>query len=153
MERPTATQTTPDTSANPSADAIEARVVALAEQLGRWVGTVQAKADGWMDVPALQEEVKRIRDGAATLLGQLGTAVKAGANAARATEAARRTKPAKTTKSTISTISTGSRSGGKVDAPGKKHLKAPRARSVKHSDQMISKGKASRQMRRGPTKG
>jgi len=142
MERPTATSN-PNTSAT-SSDAIEQRVVALAEQLGRWVGTVQTKADGWMDVPALQEEVKRIRDGAAALLGQIGTAVKAGARSAKATEAARRTKPAPPA------TSTAGRSGGKVDAPGKKHRKAaPRTRSVKHSDQMISKGNAARQMRRG----
>jgi hypothetical protein len=45
------------------------------------------------------------------------------------------------------------RSGGKVDAPGKKHRKpAPRSR-VKHSNEMISKGNAARQMRRGPNKG
>ena len=148
MERPTATPNSPSPSTTPSADAIEQRVVALAEQLGRLVGTVQARADGWMDVPALQEEVKRIRDGAAALLGQIGTAVKAGARSAKATEAARRTKPAPPA------TSTAGRSGGKVDAPGKKHRKAaPRTRSVKHSDQMISKGNASRQMRRGPNKG
>ena len=95
-----------------------------------------------MDVPALQEQVTRIRDGAASLLGQLGAAVQAGAKAAKATEAAKAPKP------------TGARSGGKVDAPGKKHRKpAARTRSVKHSNQMISKGKASRQMRRGPNKG
>jgi hypothetical protein len=68
--------------------------------------------------------------------------VKAGAKAAKAAEAARAT----TTKPP-----TAARSGGKVDAPGKKHRKpAARTRSVKHSNQMISKGKASRQMRRGP---
>ncbi|HEY3044273.1 MAG TPA: hypothetical protein VGJ39_09620 [Vicinamibacterales bacterium] len=141
MERPTATPNPPGTSATPSVDAIEQRVIAFAEQLGRLVGTVQARADGWMDVPALQEQVTRIRDGAASLLGQLGAAVKAGAKAGKATEAARAANPA------------GARSGGKVDAPGKKHRKpAARTRSVKHSDQMISKGKASRQMRRGPNK-
>jgi hypothetical protein len=120
-------------------------VVAFAEQLGRLIGTVQARADGWMDVPALQEQVTKIRDGAASLLGQLGTAVKAGAKAAKAAEAARATTPTKAQGPTAA------RSGGKVDAPGKKHRKpAARTRSVKHSNQMISKGKASRQMRRGP---
>ena len=140
MERPTATPTTPSTSTTPSADPIEQRVVAFAEQLGRLVGTVQARADGWMDVAALQEQVTRIRDGAASLLGQLGTAVKTGrAKAAKGAGAKRQT---------------GARSGGKVDAPGKKHRKpAARTGSVKHSNQMIAKGNASRQMRRGPKKG
>jgi hypothetical protein len=142
MERPTAISK-PNTSATPS-DAIEQRVVALAEQLGRWVGTVQTKADGWMDVPALQEQVTRIRDGAAGLLRQLGEAAARGraATAPVGSTTKKATKPA------------AGRSGGKVDAPGKKHRQpAPRTRSVKHSDQMIAKGNASRQMRRGPKKG
>lgn len=144
MERPTATQNPPGTSATPSADAIEQRLVAFAEQLGRLVGTVQARADGWMDGPALQEQVTRIRDGAAGLLRQLGEAAARGkAAASRGTTRPR--KPA---------TAAGGRSGGKVDAPGKKHRKpAPRTRSVKHSDEMISKGNAARQMRHGRHKG
>ena len=138
MERPTATNT-PGTSATPSADAIEQRVVAFAEQLGRLVGTVQAKADGWMDVPALQEQVTRIRDGAAGLLRQLGEAGARG-KAAAATASRKSEKP---------TRSTAGRSGGKVDAPGKKHRKpAARTPGVKHSNEMISKGNAARQRRR-----
>jgi len=151
MERPTATSN-PNTSAT-SSDAIEQRVVAFAEQLGRLVGTVQAKADGWMDVPALQEQVSRIRDGAAGLLKQLGDAAARGraATAPKGSKTAKAKKPAPPTRSTKAA---GSRSGGKVDAPGKKHRQpAPPARSVKHSDLMISKANASRQMRRGPNKG
>jgi hypothetical protein len=137
MGRPTATNT-PGTSANPSTDAIEQRVVAFAEQLGRLVGTVQAKADGWMDVPALQEQVTRIRDGAAGLLRQLGDAGARGKAAAAATR-----KPQKPT------MSTAGRSGGKVDAPGKKHRKpAASTPGVKHSNEMIAKGTAARQRRR-----
>ena len=144
MERPTATQNPPGTSGTPSADAIEQRLVAFAEQLGRLVGTVQARADGWMDGPALQEQVTRIRDGAAGLLRQLGQAAARG-KAAASSGTSRPKKPA---------TGTGGRSGGKVDAPGKKHRKpAPRARSVKHSDEMISKGNAARQMRHGRHKG
>jgi hypothetical protein len=147
MERPTATPDT-STSATPS-DAIEQRVVAFAEQLGRLVGTVQAKADGWMDVPALQEQVTRIRDGAAGLLRQLGDAA---ARGRAATAPGTRTKKRPT--AAKATTATAGRSGGKVDAPGKKHRKpAPRTGSVKHSNQMIAKGNASRQMRRGPDKG
>jgi len=151
MERPTATSNT-NTSATPS-DAIEQRVVAFAEQLGRLVGTVQAKADGWMDVPALQEQVIRIRDGAAGLLKQLGHAAARG-RAATAPKASRTGKAKKPAPAARTTKAAGGRSGGKVDAPGKKHRQpAPRTTSVKHSDLMISKGNASRQMRRGPNKG
>jgi hypothetical protein len=40
------------------------------------------------------------------------------------------------------------RSGGRVDAPGKKHRKAPaRRRGVKHSDQTIAKIEAVKQTR------
>ena len=97
-----------------------------------------------MDGPALQEQVTRIRDGAAGLLRQLGQAAARG-KAAASSGTSRPKKPA---------TGTGGRSGGKVDAPGKKHRKpAPRARSVKHSDEMISKGNAARQMRHGRHKG
>ena len=36
-------------SATSATDPVEQRLVAFAEQLGRIVGTVQAKADGWLD--------------------------------------------------------------------------------------------------------
>ena len=150
MGRPTATPDTPGTSATPSTAAIEQRVIAFAEQLGRLVGTVQARADGWMDGPALQEQVTRIRDGAAALLGQLGT----GRKTRRRKPPVRAGARAKAAKATGATRPTADRSGGKVDAPGKQHRKpAPRSRSVKHSNEMIPKGNAARQMRRGPSRG
>src|SRR5436190_12755132 len=124
MERPTATQNPPGTSGTPSADAIEQRLVAFAEQLGRLVGTVQAKADGWMDVPALQEQVTRIRDGAAGLLRQLGEAAARGRAATAGSGTRKGNNPATPTRTAKSA---GGRSGGKVDAPGKKHRQpAPR---------------------------
>src|SRR4051812_4263806 len=72
---PTATQrdssTAPTTSGTPRVDALEERVVAFAEQLGRIAGTVQAKTAGWMDRDTLKKELARVRDGAADLLQQL----------------------------------------------------------------------------------
>jgi hypothetical protein len=48
------------------------------------------------------------------------------------------------------TKATAGRSGGKVDAPGKKHRGAPAATpGVKHSDLMIPKVTAATKMRRG----
>src|SRR3954470_3487827 len=73
-------------------DPMEQRVVAFAEQLGRIVGTVQAKTEGWMDRDALSRQITSVRDGAADLLEQLTTTVtnvtgtntaEAGAGAAR----------------------------------------------------------------------
>jgi hypothetical protein len=94
----------------PPADAMEQRVAAFAEQLGRVVGTVQAKAEGWMDRETLNRQIAGVRDGAADLLAHLAGAVtKGGAkkkSAAAAPQAAAK-----------------GRSGGLVDAPGKKHRK------------------------------
>ena len=90
---------------------IEKQVLAFAEQLGRIAGTVQAKAEGWIDREAVNKQIATARDAAADLLDQLADA----ANASRKStvEAARKSKDAK------------GRSGGVVDAPGKKHRKQP----------------------------
>ena len=56
-------------------DAIEQRMLAFAEQLGRIVGTVQAKAEGWMDRDALNQQIAGVRDSATDLLDQLKTTV------------------------------------------------------------------------------
>jgi hypothetical protein len=130
MARPRATTTS---STPPAADALEARVVALAEQLGRLVGTVQTKADGWVDLPALNGQLMRIRDGAAGILKQLRGG---------------RSKPAGKTRGRKPMAKAAGRSGGKVDAPGKAHRKAPDRPPVKKSDEMISKAKFARQSRK-----
>ena len=68
--------TATEASAAPMAtDAMERRVVAFAEQLGRIVGTVQAKAEGWMDRDALHKQIANVRDSAADLLGHLADSV------------------------------------------------------------------------------
>ena len=70
--------TTTNASGATTADAMEQRVVAFAEQLGRMVGTIQAKAEGWMDRETLNKQIASVRDGAAHLLEQLaGGATKA----------------------------------------------------------------------------
>jgi hypothetical protein len=148
MERPTASSQNPASSSTPAADAIEQRIVALAEQLGRLVGTVQAKADGFIDRPALQEQLTRIRDGAAGLLGSLGS----DPTSSGTPSAPRARSPqsgAKAKRKKAAGAATQGRSGGKVDAPGKKHRKpAARTGSVKQSDQTIPKLKMATQVRR-----
>ena len=92
----------------PMVDGLEERVLAFAEQLGRIAGTVQAKTAGWMDGDALKKELARVRDGAAELLEQLT------ADASPPVAVSTRTggpAPGQTR----------GRSGGIVDAPGKKH--------------------------------
>jgi hypothetical protein len=101
--------TTTDVSAATTADAVEQRVVVFAEQLGRIAGTLQAKAEGWMDRETLHKQIASVRDGAADLLEQL---------AGGATKASKK-KPA----GAAARAGTRGRSGGVVDAPGKKHRK------------------------------
>ena len=100
--------TTTNASGAMTANAMEQRVVAFAEQLGRIAMTVQAKAEGWMDRDTLYRQIASVRDGAADLLEQVaGGATKASKNPAAA--AAREGNKG--------------RGGGVVDAPGKKHRK------------------------------
>ena len=78
-------------------DLIEQRLVAFAEQLGVFVGTVRARGESSLDRIVLTTELVRIRDSAVDLLAHL-TREDAAATVAR-------------------------RSRGPVDAPGKRHRK------------------------------
>jgi hypothetical protein len=144
-----------------AADSMEQRMLAFAEQLGRVVGTVHAKADGWLDRDALNAQISTVRDSASALLAQLGGSADTTAKRSRPASGsgtnargssgqdARRTntmsggKGKGTAKAKISgkgkaapkprASATGGaggtqdagkgRSGGAVDAPGKKHRK------------------------------
>jgi hypothetical protein len=90
---------------------MERRVVALAEQVGRIVGTVQARTEGWLDRSGPRRvKAADARSGESALTG---------------------------------------RSGGVVDAPGKKHRKpTPSSRGTKHSDTRIVKLKIANESRR-----
>ena len=57
-----------------TADPVEQKFVALAEQMGRLIGTVQAKAEGWLDPKHMRDQITRIQDGATDLLSHLGNA-------------------------------------------------------------------------------
>lgn len=57
-----------------TADTVESKVVALAEQLGWLLGTVRGKADGLLASDAVQHEVARIRDGATELMEHVNRA-------------------------------------------------------------------------------
>ena len=133
---------------------IEERVVAFAEQLGRIIGTVQGKADGWLGKDA-REQLTEIRDGASNLLNQLGGDTQKGPTPSRArkTAAAKGDAPApagRATKGTSRKRAAADRSGGAVDAPGKQHRKpSASTRGAKHSDTRIAKVKAVQTMRRG----
>ena len=75
--KPAASQSRKETSASrtgaaTTADAVEQKFVALAEQMGRLIGTVQAKAEGWLDPKYMRDQITRIQDGATDLLSHLG---------------------------------------------------------------------------------
>lgn len=96
--------------AMPKVDPIEAKVVAFAETLAALVGTVQARAEGWLDRQALSQRVGRILDGATDLLDHVKRE-----GASLRDQGAKQTPPAAAPR----------RSRGPVDAPGKRHRKPP----------------------------
>ena len=105
------------TATSTSCDAMEQRVVAFAEQLGRIAGTVQARAEGWMDRDALNKQIAGVRDSAAELLDQLAGSVTS------MTATAKKAATAAAAAAATSKAASKGRSGGVVDAPGKKHRK------------------------------
>jgi hypothetical protein len=105
-------ETTRANAGTTTAGAMEQRVVAFAEQLGRIAGTFQAKAEGWLDREALTRQIANVRDSAADLLDQLAAATKSSQRNPVATSTPGKTK---------------GRSGGVVDAPGKRHRKPTQA--------------------------
>ena len=126
-------------SEQPTSDPVEQKVVALAEQMGRMIGIVQAKAEGWLDRANLAEQLTRIRENAAEVLAHLNPAVASARpvarRAGRASGSGKKNGPA--------------RSGGKVDAPGKKHrAPVPPVHGVKHSDERIAKLRLANEVRR-----
>jgi len=102
-----ATQKTQSEALETTSDLVEEKLVAFAGQLGLLVGTVQAKAEGWLDRTVLTREISRIRDSAADLLAYVNRE-----------DASPRKTPEKRT-----ATSAARRSRGPVDAPGKRHRK------------------------------
>ena len=97
---------TPPTSAlEPSA--LERQVLAFAEQLGYVAGSIESRVDSRIDREKLSRQVTSVRDGAKHLLEQLATGV--------ASRVRRPSAPKRPVRK--------ARSGGTVDAPGKKHRK------------------------------
>ena len=102
-----------------TSDGVEPKVIALAEQLGTFLGRVQAKADGWLEKDALRAQVSQIRDGAADLLKHVNRASAAARKSVAERVAAIRPKA----KAAAAPPMRPSR--GAVDAPGKRHRKPP----------------------------
>jgi hypothetical protein len=126
--------TAPTTSSvTPRVDGLEERVLAFAEQLGRIAGAVQAKTAGWMDGDTLKKELARVRDGAAELLQQLTADAPPVAVSTRTGGPAPRKMRG--------------RSGGIVDAPGKKHRPPmPTDPGANRADSQAAKMRAAKTM-------
>jgi len=96
-------------------DVVEQKVVALAEQLGWFLGKVQAKADGWLENEALKKQLGQIRDGAVDLLAHVNRASRQARNRVAKSIAVAEPADAPAPRA----------SRGAVDAPGKRHRKPP----------------------------
>jgi hypothetical protein len=102
---------------------LEKQVIAFAEQIGRIYGTLEAKAEGWMDREALNKQITSVRDSAAALVEQLSDGVTSLAKTATAATKAAAGGASSAKGSAASAAKSKGRSGGAVDAPGKKHRK------------------------------
>jgi hypothetical protein len=102
------------------------QAIALAEQLGRIVGTIEGTAESWLKRERLAKQLTRVRDGAAQMLEGL------------------RRQPARGKKT--------KKKSDRAHAPGKKHRgPAPTLHGVKKSDETIPKARlaeANRQRRK-----
>ena len=129
-------------------EGIEPMVIALAEQLGTFVGRVQAKAEGWLGNDTLREQVGQIRDGALNVLKQVNRASE------EARKAAARQMPKATAKPAAKNSKATSRSGGTVDAPGKRHRKPPPQASInKRMGEPTGKQAGQKQFKTGKSRG
>lgn len=108
-----------------TAESVEPMVIALAEQLGTFLGRVQKKADGWLESEALRQQVSQIRDGATQLLDRVNRAGTAARKSAAKLVPAAKSAAMQARKSAAAPKKKMPRSGGTVDAPGKRHRKPP----------------------------
>lgn len=131
--------------ANKKSEAVEPTVVVLAEQLGRFLGNMQRKADGWMESEAFQQQVSQIRDGASQVLEQVNRARSAaGESAVRLANAAKSRMPGAAAKKAEAEKQEAAdakrrQSRKPVAAPGKKHRKPPPQVTVdRHASERVT---------------
>jgi hypothetical protein len=112
---------------------LEERVLAFAEQLGRIARTVQSKTAAWIHGDGLKHELTRVRDGVADLVEQFtADAPRVAENRSTAGVAPKRSR---------------GRSGGIVDAPGKKHRPPmPTDPGANRADSQAAKMRAAKTM-------
>ena len=140
-------------------DIAEQGMMQLAEQLGWFLGTMRSKADHLLDNEAVKQQVSQIRDGAMQLFDRVNKASiaaqesmnKASAAARESAKAARMPVAKSVAKPTAKTAG---RSGGTVDAPGKKHRKAPPKEAInKRMGEAMGKKAGQKQFKVGKSRG
>lgn len=131
--------------ATKKSEAVDPTVVVLAEQLGRFLGNMQRRADGWMESEAFQQQVSQIRDGASQVLEQVNRARSAaGKSAVRLANAAKERMPGAAARKAQAEKKQAAeakrlQSRKKVAAPGKKHRKPPPQVKVdRHASQRVT---------------
>lgn len=107
-----------------SKTATEAKVVELAEQLGWFLGTAKAKADGWLESDKVKKELARIRDGASELLQHIEAAARS-ASMQTGSKKADKQGPVVAGPDARQVAKDAKPDRGPVDAPGKRHRKPP----------------------------
>jgi len=103
--------------------AAEQKVVALAEQLGWFLGTASARAEGWIGNQRVRDELTSIRDGAAQLLQHLDAAARAAMIESGKSKAGKQAPLVAGPDARKAAKPKPNR--GPVDAPGKRHRKPP----------------------------
>ena len=151
-----------------SSTGTEQKVVELAEQLGTFLGRVQAKAEGWLENDTLRTQVTQIRDSAAELLDHVNRASAAARKAAKGepappkrqgregekSSAARAEKPAPPQATAPAESPTARPSADPVHAPGKRHRKPPPQESInKRMGELRGKHAGQKQFRVGKSRG
>lgn len=101
---------------------VEASVIALAEQLGAFLGRTTKRAEGWLDNDALKKQVTQIRASAGQILDQVN---RAGATAKKTVVKAVKSRTAAKPAAKPAAEPKARASRGPVDAPGKQHRKPP----------------------------
>jgi hypothetical protein len=127
----------------------EPTVIVLAEKLGTFLGRATKKADAVLANPTVRQRAGQIRDGATALVKQVNRAgavvAKTVAKAKPAAKKTSKAQPAKTTKG---------RSGGVVDAPGKRHRKPPPQEPInKRLGEVTGKKAGQKQFKVGKSRG
>jgi hypothetical protein len=118
------------------AKALGDRALALAEQLGHIVGTIEGAAQSTMDRKKLADQLTRVRDSAARMLEGLADGARKGRKAMQRIGLLAAGGQQRTASAPASLTADPSR------APGKRRRKpAPTLRGVKKSDQRIPKMK------------